>query len=122
MSESSPEFVEWREQYINQERGSRLVHYYLEDSSGKSHLAVVGTERSLRHMLYVASDDFCLAFGAGNSGASALKWRSRREVIDWLTSFIPGRMSTGNCFSNLSPLSLPIVILEFDVLVCFTCF
>jgi len=102
MSESSPDFVEWREQYINQERGSRLVHYYLEDSAGESYLAAVGTERSLRHMLYVAAEEFCQAYGPGKSGASALKWRSRREVIDWLTSFIPGKMSSRNYFSNYS--------------------
>ncbi|ONK60636.1 uncharacterized protein A4U43_C08F20820 [Asparagus officinalis] len=100
MSENLPDFVEWREQYINQERGSRLVHYYLEDSSGESYLAVVGTERSLRHMLYVASEEFSQAYGLDKSGVLPLKWRSRREVIDWLTSFIPGRMSSRNYFKS----------------------
>lgn len=95
------DFVEWREQYINQERGRRVVHYYLEDSGGRSHLAVVGTERSLRHMLYVASEDFCQAFGPEKAAQiPAIKWRSRREVIDWLTSFIPGRISSRKYFKS----------------------
>lgn len=106
MGENMPDFVEWKEKYINQERGSRLVHYYLEDSSGESYLAVVGTERSLRHMLYVASDDFCRAYGPDKSGTSALKWRSRREVTDWLSSLIPGRMRSRDHFKQ--PLALPL--------------
>ncbi|RLM85050.1 hypothetical protein C2845_PM04G32150 [Panicum miliaceum] len=94
--EDGPEFVRWREEFVSQERGSRVVHYYLDDAAGGSHLAVVGTERSLRHMLYVVSEDFRAAWGCG-SGADdgagpavfARKWRSRREVVDWLASFLP---------------------------------
>lgn len=92
MALESYDFVEWREQFISQERGSRVVHYYLEDSSGKKFLAVIGTERSLRHMLYVVSEDFAKLVGSGREGSgssSLLKWRSRREAVDWLTSFLP---------------------------------
>ncbi|CAL5061717.1 unnamed protein product [Urochloa decumbens] len=94
--EDGPEFVRWREEFISQERGSRVVHYYLDDAAGGSHLAVVGTERSLRHMLYVVSEDFRAAWGRGGGaddgggpGVFARKWRSRREVVDWLGSFLP---------------------------------
>jgi hypothetical protein len=94
--EDGPQFVRWREEFVSQERGSRVVHYYLEDAAGVSHLAVVGTERSLRHMLYVVSEDFSAAWGCGggadDGGAPpvfARKWRSRREVVDWLASFLP---------------------------------
>lgn len=90
------DFVEWREDIISQERGSRVVHYYLEDSNGQSHLAVVGTERSLRHMLYVVSEEFHQAYCTDKSGVAGLKWRSRREVVDWLTSFLPGKISSQN--------------------------
>jgi len=95
--EDGPEFVRWREEFVSQERGSRVVHYYLDDAAGGSHLAVVGTERSLRHMLYVVSEDFRAAWGCGGGGGAddagvpavfALKWRSRREVVDWLASFL----------------------------------
>ncbi|KAJ1291809.1 hypothetical protein BS78_02G345300 [Paspalum vaginatum] len=94
--EDGPEFVRWREEFVSQERGSRVVHYYLDDAAGGSHLAVVGTERSLRHMLYVVSEDFRAAWGRGGGADDgcgpavfARKWRSRREVVDWLASFFP---------------------------------
>ncbi|KAL5197869.1 hypothetical protein ABZP36_001381 [Zizania latifolia] len=93
--EDGPEFVRWREEFVSQERGSRVVHYYLEDVAGESHLAVVGTERSLRHMLYVVSEDFREAQGCGGvdggAGTLARKWRSRREVVDWLSSYLPAK-------------------------------
>ncbi|KAG0458445.1 hypothetical protein HPP92_023602 [Vanilla planifolia] len=91
---TATDFVEWREDIISQERGNRVVHYYLEDSTGKSHLAVIGTERSLRHMIYVVSDDFHGSYCTDKSGASNTKWRSRREVVDWLTSFLTGRINS----------------------------
>ena len=54
-------FVEWKEQFVSQERGNRVVHYYLKDSAGESVLAVVGTERSVRHMCYVVEGFSLLA-------------------------------------------------------------
>ncbi|XP_074572098.1 uncharacterized protein LOC141828549 isoform X2 [Curcuma longa] len=92
MSESGRDFVKWSERFISQERGHRVVHYYLEDSSGDSYLAVIGTERSLRHMLYVVAEEFCKVYEADKLQFSALKWRSRREVVDWLASFLPAEV------------------------------
>jgi hypothetical protein len=42
-------------------------------------------------MFYVVSEDFRAALQGcdGADGGSARKWRSRREVVDWLSSFIP---------------------------------
>ncbi|GJN33027.1 hypothetical protein PR202_gb21584 [Eleusine coracana subsp. coracana] len=41
-------------------------------------------------MLYVLSEDFRAAQGCdGVDGGPARKWRSRREVVDWLASLIP---------------------------------
>ncbi|XP_062189138.1 uncharacterized protein LOC133892403 [Phragmites australis] len=105
--EDDPEFVRWREEFVSQVRGSRVVHYYLEDAAGGSHLAVVGTERSLRHMLYVVSEDFRTARGCdgdddGGPAVFARKWRSRREVVGWLTSFIPVK-ALGSKFSKYGP-------------------
>ncbi|RYR20968.1 hypothetical protein HN51_035656 [Arachis hypogaea] len=79
-------FVEWKEQFVSQERGNRVVHYYLKDSDGESILAVVGTERSVRHMFYVVADEFLEICGKEGSVPAGFKWRSRREVVDWLTS------------------------------------
>lgn len=104
--EDGPEFVRWIEEFLSQEKGSRVVHYYLEDAAGVPHLAVVGRERSLRHMLYVVSEDFHGPQGSGGAadaqGMFARKWRSRREVVDWLESFLPAKTLTSN-FSNFGP-------------------
>lgn len=80
--------MEWKEQYVSQERGNRVVHYILKDSAGESVLTIVGTERSVRHMFYVVAEEFVQSYGAQVGIHSGFKWRSRREVVDWLTSMI----------------------------------
>ncbi|XP_015901510.2 uncharacterized protein LOC107434541 isoform X2 [Ziziphus jujuba] len=81
-------FVEWKEQFVCQERGNRVVHYFLKDSAGESVLAVVGTERSVRHMFYVVAEEFLQVHGKESNIHAGFKWRSRREVVDWLTSML----------------------------------
>lgn len=81
-------FVEWKEQFVSKERGNRVVHYFLKDSTGESVLAVVGTERSVRHMFYVVSEEFLKVHGAETSVHAGFRWRSRREVVNWLTSML----------------------------------
>ncbi|KAK3218808.1 hypothetical protein Dsin_012778 [Dipteronia sinensis] len=90
MSANNPSFVSWEEHIIRHERGNRVVHFYLKDSFGDLVLAVVGTERSIRHMMYVVSDEFIHAYGYGSSRFTnmSIKWRARREVVDWLTSVV----------------------------------
>ncbi|KAL5737377.1 hypothetical protein ACOSP7_030138 [Xanthoceras sorbifolium] len=88
MSADGHFFVEWKEEFVSQERGNRVVHYFLKDSAGESVLAVVGTERSVRHMFYVVAEEFVRVYGAKNSIHVGYKWRSRREVVDWLTSML----------------------------------
>jgi len=80
-------FVAWEEQVICQERGNRVIHFYLKDALGNSVLAVVGTERSVRHMMYVVPDHFLQAYGS-TQPINACKWRARREVVDWLTCLV----------------------------------
>lgn len=89
-------FVEWKEQYVSKERGNRVVHYFLKDNSGESILAVVGTERSVRHMFYVVSEEFISAHGADNSVQAGFRWRSRREVVNWLTSMLSKQHRLGD--------------------------
>lgn len=67
MFENDRHFVEWKEHFVSQERGNRVVHYFLKDFSAESILAVVGTERSVRHMFYLVSDDFVRFYGSDNS-------------------------------------------------------
>ncbi|KAL5838853.1 hypothetical protein ACOSQ3_016022 [Xanthoceras sorbifolium] len=88
MSEDNPGFVTWEERIICQERGNRVVHFYLKNTVGDFVLAVVGTERSIRHMMYVVSDEFVRAYGSSRFTNMFTKWRARREVVDWLTSVV----------------------------------
>eukprot|EP01018_Ginkgo_biloba_P003714 Gb_22692 [translate_table: standard] len=89
MAPTRRRFVEWEERFVSHERGSRVVYYYVKDRNGNAFLAVVGTERSLRHMVYVVSEEFLqLAEVEKCSNNSSFKWRSRREVVDWLTSLL----------------------------------
>ncbi|KAG9159844.1 hypothetical protein Leryth_007843 [Lithospermum erythrorhizon] len=88
MDSSENYFVEWKEHFVSKERGKRVVHYFLKDNEGDSVLAVEGTERSLRHMFYVVSEEFLKAYGVENSVHAGFRWRSRREVVNWLTSML----------------------------------
>ncbi|PIA43698.1 hypothetical protein AQUCO_01800032v1 [Aquilegia coerulea] len=81
-------FLEWKEVYISQVKGSRVVHYYFTDTDGNSILAVVGTERSLRHMVYVVADEFYQLYGTERNITAGFKWKSKREVVEWLTSSV----------------------------------
>ncbi|KAH6778627.1 hypothetical protein C2S51_009939 [Perilla frutescens var. frutescens] len=96
MAVSERYFVEWKEQYVSKERGNRVVHYFLKDNTGESILAVVGTERSVRHMFYTVSDEFFSAHGADNSVQAGFRWRSRREVVNWLTSMLSKQHKQGD--------------------------
>ncbi|XVF75190.1 hypothetical protein PTKIN_Ptkin13bG0167500 [Pterospermum kingtungense] len=88
MSENNYNFVGWEEHIICQERGNRVVHFYLKEASGVLVLAVEGTERSIRHMMYVVSDEFVQAYGFHGFINANSKWRSRREVVEWLQSMV----------------------------------
>ncbi|XP_055832335.1 uncharacterized protein LOC129901224 isoform X2 [Solanum dulcamara] len=81
-------FISWEEHVVSQGKGRCVVHYYLKDTSGESILAVVGTERSTRHILYVVSEDYLGAFGHTSTVNSDTKWRARKEVVEWLTFLI----------------------------------
>lgn len=96
MAASGQCFVEWKEQFVSKERGKRVVHYLLKDISGESILAVVGTERSVRHMFYVVSEEFLKVNGAENSINAGYRWRSRREVVNWLTSMLSKQHRQGD--------------------------
>lgn len=88
MSEDNQGFVAWEEHIVCHERGNRVIHFYLKDVSGESVLAVIGTERSIRHMTYVVSDELMRLDGFEKSVIACTKWRARREVVDWLTSLV----------------------------------
>lgn len=99
MSANSHCFVAWEEHIVCHERGHRVVHFYLKDVSGDKVLAVIGTERSIRHMMYVVSDDFLCAYGSERSINACTKWRARREVVDWLTLLVSKHPLPLDCWS-----------------------
>lgn len=78
-------YVSWEEVNVSSDKGRREVHYYLKRMDGGLDLAVIGKEKSLRHMSYhyaVRNRSVLLSMG------TSLKLKSRREVIDWLNSII----------------------------------
>ncbi|XP_078444371.1 uncharacterized protein LOC144713606 isoform X2 [Wolffia australiana] len=95
-------YVKWEEIVVCREKGRREVHYYLKNASGAADLAVVGKERSARHMSYAVPSQFfresaslaTSSVSPSNPAALApgarfsLKLRSRRDVIDWLSSAV----------------------------------
>ncbi|KAJ3677408.1 hypothetical protein LUZ60_003132 [Juncus effusus] len=102
MEESSlKRYKGWEEVVVSNDKGKREVHYYLKDGLGGADLAVVGRERSLRHMSYRTVDGFIRGCHAAepspspncspslaDGAAAGLKWKTRREVVDWLTSIV----------------------------------
>ncbi|KAF8378463.1 hypothetical protein HHK36_029803 [Tetracentron sinense] len=83
-------FEKWEEVLVSNDKGRREVHYYLKRRDGGSDLAVVGRERSLRHMAYhyaLCNRSLLLSLAPSSS---LLKLRSRRDVVDWLSSIVPG--------------------------------
>ncbi|PON38113.1 Agenet domain containing protein [Parasponia andersonii] len=108
MPKKDHSFVAWEEHILCHERGNRVVHYYLKEASGDLVLVVIGTERSIRHMMYVVSDEFVQAYGSKGSVNGGMKWRARREVVDWLTSLVSGECPSEfpNSRTNDSTLAL----------------
>ncbi|GAB2297048.1 hypothetical protein Dimus_031151 [Dionaea muscipula] len=85
-------YVGWEEEVVSNDKGRRKVHYSLKRKGGESDLVVVGKEKSLRHMTYhysiqnqVLLDSLPPSF--------LVKLRSRREVIEWLSSIVPDTQS-----------------------------
>ncbi|PHT99557.1 hypothetical protein BC332_29345 [Capsicum chinense] len=72
MNTNNRVFFSWEERRVSKEKGRRAVHYYLKDSLGEL-LAVVGTENSAKHMIYVVTKDYLDAFGHTNTPASERK-------------------------------------------------
>ncbi|RDX95352.1 DUF724 domain-containing protein 3, partial [Mucuna pruriens] len=78
---SETAYASWEEVFVSTDKGRREVHYFLKTRAGASDLAVVGKEKTLRHMSYryaVKTPSF----------GPYLKLKSRREVLDWLDSVI----------------------------------
>ncbi|GMI99921.1 hypothetical protein like AT1G68580 [Hibiscus trionum] len=92
-SSSTTAYVSWEEVNVSSDKGRREVHYYLKRRDGASDLAVIGRERSLRHISYhFAIKNRSLFF----SSTSFYKLKSRREVVYWLNSVVSDSYSVGS--------------------------
>lgn len=94
----------WEERVIVPERGSRIVHFIINDSLGNSVLAVVGRERCLNHMVYMILEDFLRIFGSTSTIRAGKKWQARRDAVEWLASVVakggPVLANSISCQSN----------------------
>ncbi|EEF33236.1 uncharacterized protein LOC8269692 [Ricinus communis] len=77
-------YVSWEEVNVSSDKGRREVHYYLKRKDGGLDLAVIGKERSLRHMSY----HYAAAIINNSPSTGLWKLKSRREVVDWLNSIV----------------------------------
>ncbi|KAG6601792.1 hypothetical protein SDJN03_07025, partial [Cucurbita argyrosperma subsp. sororia] len=87
MASATSGYVSWYEDFISSHKGRREVRYYLKRSDGSLDLAVVGKEKSLRHMSYhyALQNRFLNSVGLF---LSRTKLKSRREVVEWLSSVV----------------------------------
>jgi hypothetical protein len=113
LAAASGRWTQWEEVVVSNDRGRRLVHYFLRGLGEERELAVVGRERSPRHMSYAVQGPFLLALAAAAGavepspsrspaaaeaeGGAPRKWRSRREVVDWLSSLVSGKIRVSGC-------------------------
>ncbi|KAM0983610.1 hypothetical protein ACFX15_010744 [Malus domestica] len=111
-------FMRWDEVFVSSDKGRREVHYYLKRRDGSSDLAVVGKEKSLRHMSY----HYAFRIRSLFSMSSLAKLKSRREVIDWLdsvvtdTSFLKSPDLGGSVSDGIDACKLGIEIFKDTVL------
>ncbi|KAL0396808.1 UNVERIFIED_CONTAM: hypothetical protein Scaly_0129200 [Sesamum calycinum] len=87
---STASHVGWEEVVVSSEKGRREVHYYLKRCGGGRDLVVVGKEKSARHMSYHYAIKDNKSLSPILNRSFRLKLRSRREVIDWLSSILSG--------------------------------
>lgn len=123
-------WVRWEEEMVSNDRGRREVHYYVRDGGGGRDLAVVGREKSARHISYAVPAKFVqslvrLSDAASSSAVkpavaalpSDLKLRSRRQVVDWLSLLVSGYLIIFLC-GFLFLLVLAGLFLSFVMFVC----
>lgn len=106
MEEARGAYVLWQEVVVSNDKGRRVVHYYLKGAGGGADLAVVGREKSVRHMSYTVPNQFARSLmsrphlmpslpssSSPQPPGLSFKLRSRREVVDWLSSLVSGTPS-----------------------------
>lgn len=102
----------WEERVISKEKGSRIVHFTLRDSTGSYLLAVVGVESGINRIIYSPTWDYLHAFGSTRRVHGGTRWKSRKNVIKFLISVTSGG---GFIFANSSMLLAP-----YKLMICFS--
>ncbi|XP_010551277.1 PREDICTED: uncharacterized protein LOC104821945 [Tarenaya hassleriana] len=70
----------WKEVHVRNEKGRKVVHYYLKRRDGTADLAVVGREKNSRRMSY--------RYALETNGSVLFKLNTRGDVVDWLNSVV----------------------------------
>ncbi|KAG6532968.1 uncharacterized protein LOC121973883 [Zingiber officinale] len=109
MEEARGAYVLWQEVVVSNDKGRRVVHYYLKGAGGGADLAVVGREKSVRHMSYTVPNQFARSLmsrphlmpslpssSSPQPPGLSFKLRSRREVVDWLSSLVSDPLATAS--------------------------
>lgn len=91
-------FISYEEKEISKEKGKRLVYYFLTDEDGNKFLVAVGKEKSLRHMTYNMTNKFhaMMTATATSWTAATLQWKSRRDLISWLSLIVSDNILSGS--------------------------
>lgn len=83
------QFSSWEERIISAKKRERKVGFYLKKkATGKYALAVVGKQSIVSHMSYEVCGSFARKYAPHLSPRQALKWNTKREMMDWLSTLI----------------------------------
>ncbi|RYQ93551.1 hypothetical protein Ahy_B09g099823 isoform B [Arachis hypogaea] len=112
-------YVRWEEVWVSREKGRREVHYVLRRRDGSSDLALVGKEKSLRHMFYhYALPTQKKLLASMGSSVSFSKLKSRKEVVDWLDSLF-SESSAENSARAADAETLKVLIMIYEAAIGF---
>lgn len=83
------QFSSWEEKIISAKKRERKVGYFLQKKSNEKYtLAVIGKQNIASHMSYELNGSFARYYASHLSSHEALKWNTKREVIDWLSTMV----------------------------------
>lgn len=90
MNKSSA-YVNFEEVFSTNPRGRKEVRYYLKRRDGTSDLVIIGKQKKLGHRSNTTSSCwYRYRYAIPDNSMFLSKLKSRKEVIDWLSSFVTG--------------------------------
>lgn len=83
------QFCSWEERIVSAKKRERKVGFFLKNiGSGEYTLAIIGKQSIVGHMSYDVYGSFARNYASHLSPRQALKWSTKREVVDWLSTLI----------------------------------